>query len=360
MRNNFLYIIQIQQTMKYLGLLAFIILNLVACTKEQDKSEGIKKVFEEFASEKLFNGSLIVANADSVFFKASYGYANIETKDSICSSTPFPIASLTKQFTATAILLLQETGKLSLEDKIDNYIEIPDYMQSVSIRNLMNHTSGIPDYWQNSIENNNDSIYNYLYKQDSLLFHSNTSHSYSNSGYFLLGKIIEAISDTTYSGFLQERIFKPIGMKNTFVYNGMDAYKATGYNLKWVKNEYLATTADGGIISTIDDLQLWDKSLSGNKILKSATRNLMFQPTELADGTIKNTGFGWEIGVSKVSLFDHLSGKYKGVISHTGGLSSFAAYNQYDTRNGLYIILLSNQLRPELKDLINRINKQVY
>lgn len=346
--------------MKYLSLIIFVILNLVACTKVHDKSEGIKKVVEEFASEKLFNGSLVVASGDSVLFKGSYGYANIETKDTICSSTHFPIASLTKQFTATAILILQENGKLSIEDKIDKYIETPDYMQSVSIRNLMNHTSGIPDYFQYNIDNTNDSIYNFLFKQDSLLFHPNTNYSYSNSGYFLLGKIIEAISDTTFSGFMQERIFKPIGMKNTFVYNGKDNYKATGYNLKWEKNEYLATTADGGIISTIDDLQLWNKSLSDNNIIQSETRNLMFQSTELEDGTIINKGLGWEIGFSQVSLFDHLSGKYKGIISHTGGMSSFAAYNQYDTRNGLYVILLSNQLRPELMDLIKNINEQIY
>lgn len=346
--------------MKHLTLIIFIVLNIVACTKENDQSDGIKKIVEQFASEKLINGSIIVANSDSILFKGSFGYANIETKDSICSSTPFPIASLTKQFTATAILILQENDKLSIDDKINNYIEIPDYMQFVTIKNLMNHTSGIPDYWQNNIENNYDSINKFLVNQDSLSFQPNTGYSYSNSGYFLLGKIIEAISDTTYSGFLQERIFKPIGMKNTFVYNGKDCNRAIGYNLKWGKNEYLATTADGGIISNIDDLQLWDKSLSTDNIIKSETRNLMFQQTELEDGTIISKGLGWEIGLSKVSLFDHLSGKYKGIISHTGGLSSFGAYNQYDTKNGLYIILLSNQLRPELMDLINKINKQIY
>lgn len=345
---------------KYLILIVSVALGFAACSNQSDKSLEIKNLVEEYANNHLFNGSIAIGNNDSIIFMKSYGYSNIENKELINSSTPFPIASVTKQFTATAIMILHESGKLSINDEIEKFIDVPTYMESVKIRNLMNHTSGIPDYWQNDIENHDDSINQFLNCQDSLLFHPNTSGAYSNSGYYLLGKIIEYVSDTTYAAFINEHIFKPLGMTNSFVYNGKECSHATGYNLNWKINEYFFTTADGGIISSIDDLTLWNKSLVENTIIKAETKNLMFQPVELEDGTSINNGFGWVIGLNQVSLFDHLIGTYKGVVSHTGALSSFGAYNQYDTNNNLHVILLSNQLRPELMDLITKINKVLY
>lgn len=346
--------------MKKIIIVLILAIGLVSCAKKQNKKENIQHIVESYAAKKIFNGSILIANSDSIIFKGSYGYATLETKDSICSSTPFPIASLTKQFTSTAILLLQENKKLSITDKIYKYIEIPAYMKSVSIQNLMNHTSGIPDYWQNNIKNNNDSIWSFLYLQDSLLFTPNSDFSYSNSAYFLLGKVIEVVSGTTYANFMQTTIFQALGMKNTFVYQNNDCPKATGYNLNWKTDEYFASTADGGIISSIDDMQLWDNSIRNNSILSFESQKMMFSPVQLEDGSIKNNGFGWEIGLNQISLFEHLTGKYKGIVSHTGGLASFGAYNQYDTKTGLHIILLSNQRRPELLNLIHEINSVIY
>ena len=328
--------------------------------KKQVETKKIQQIVERYTTNELLNGSIIIATKDSIIYKGSGGFANIETKTSITSSTYFPVASLTKQFTATAILLLHEKGKLSINDKISNYVDVPSFAQPVTIKNLLNHTSGIADYWQNKIENNNDSIHKFLFNTDSLLFSPNTDYSYSNTGYFLLGQIIESVSNETYGEFLKENIFNPLGMGNTFVYNEKEYDGATGYNENWDVNEYFATTADGGIISTIDDLLLWDIALSHNKLLPGDIKNKMFEPTILENGTTTKYGFGWEIGLNSISLFDHLTGKYEGIVTHSGGLTSFAAYNQFDTKNDTYIILLSNQLRPELMNLIGEINRELY
>jgi CubicO group peptidase (beta-lactamase class C family) len=129
--------------MRHLFRIVILVITVSACSKEQPKNEKIQKIVEEYAVKKLFNGSLIVAHKDSVIFLGSFGYASLETKDTITSSTLFPIASLTKQFTAAAIMMLQEKGKLSIEDKIGDYIDVPPFMQLVTIKSLMNHTSGI-------------------------------------------------------------------------------------------------------------------------------------------------------------------------------------------------------------------------
>ncbi len=346
--------------MKHLLITLLITLNLVSCSQKQPNYANIQETVESFAANKLLNGSIIVANKDSIIYKGSFGYSNFKTKIEINSSSNFPIASLTKQFTATAIMMLHEREQLSIDDEISAYIDVPPIMQGLRIKNLLNHTSGLPDYWSNSIENNNDSIWKYIFQVDSLLFAPNTDFSYSNSGYFLLGQIIEVVSKVAYGEYLQENIFKPLGMNSTYLYDGNNYSGAIGYKTDWKIDEYFATTADGGIISTIDDLLIWDTSLSLNKLISVENRNIMFKPTELENGENSKYGFGWEVGLSEMSLFDHLSGKYKNIVSHTGGLSSFGAYNQFDTKNDVYVILLSNQLRLELMDLINEINSDLY
>lgn len=345
---------------KHLILAACFCTTTIAWSNQRDKSLKIKSVLEEYAANNLFNGSIIVANNDSILYKSSFGYANKEKNIRINSATLFPIASVSKQFTATAIMLLHERKLISIDDCISKYLIVPPYMESVKIKNLMNHTSGIPDYWQHNIESHSDSIDNFLNKQDSLLFEPNTNTLYSNSGYYLLGKIISTIADTSYSAFMQMNIFTPLKMNNTFVYYDSARSIAKGYDLEWNINEFFISTANGGIISCVDDLQKWNKALSNNTLIREETTEMMFKPAILKDGKITNKGYGWETGVLQLSLSDHLMKTYKNVVSHTGSISSYGAYNQFDSNNGQYIILLSNQIRPELIDLITEVNQTLY
>ncbi len=315
----------------------------------QNLRENLNSIVNKYTTDSLLNGTIIIAKGSKILFQGSFGLKNIETKEKITPSTLFPIASLTKQFTSTAILLLHENNKLSINDKISDYIEVPESMKNIQIKNLMNHTSGIPDYWQFDISNQKDSIYMFLNLQDSLEFITNTKQQYCNSGYFLLGEIIESVSGKSYADFLRDNIFIPLGMENTFI-NGMPEYsRAIGYDEKWNKNDYLLTTADGGLISTVENLYLWNKALFENKTLSIEGKELMFKPLTLNSGEKINYGFGWDINENN-----------KNIVSHTGWLASFGAYNQIDNKNGYFIILLSNQIRPELMDLINDINGELY
>lgn len=328
-----------------LFLLFFCLFNISA----QILNENLRSIVNKYASDSLLNGSLLIAKQDKVLFYGSFGVKNLDTKELNTLSTLFPIASLTKQFTSTAILLLQENKKLTVNDMIGDYIEVPESMTNIPIRNLMNHTSGIPDYWQNNVYNQKDSIFNFLNKKDTLLFAPNTKRQYCNSGYFLLGKIIESVTNKSYGEFISENICIPLGMKNTFVNDGKEFARAIGYDEKWNRNDYLMTTADGGLLSTVEDIYLWDKALFKKKLLTVESKELMFKPVTLNNGKIENYGSGWDINENN-----------KNIVSHTGWLASFGAYNQVDNETGYFIILLSNQIRPELMDLINEINEEIY
>jgi CubicO group peptidase (beta-lactamase class C family) len=346
--------------MKNIFIIIILAITISGCSDSPTANKSIQEVVEEYVAKGHFNGSILIAHRDNVIYQGSFGYANFETKDTITSSTLFPIASLTKQFTATAIMILQEKGKLSIDDKIGKYMEVPPTVYDIPIKNLMNMTSGLFDYWENDVKNDKDSILKFHYESDSLYFPTNSKIQYCNSNYFFLGLLIESLSGMTYNNFLSENIFKPAGMNNTFVYDGNEHKRAIGYDENRNIKDYLITTADGGMFSTLEDLHLWDKALSENKILTKESKNRMFIPMQLDNGDFINYGFGWEVGEKQISLFSHLFKKPKNIVSHAGGLAGFAAYNQYDIDNDLYFIILSNQRRIELFGLKDDVHKALY
>ena len=319
----------------------FLIISLLVYSKSLENS--LNQVIDKYASQSLLNGSILIAKGDSILVKGSFGTKNLENKTNNSDSTLYSIASLTKQFTSTAILLLVEDNKLSLTDKIGNYLEVPASMKDVQIKNLLNHTSGIPDFWDYNIST--DSIYEFLFEHNDLEFAPGTEFRYCNSGYYLLGEIIEKVSGETYNSYLKKNIFDPLRMKNTFLYQGEELDRAIAYDPEWNVNDFLIKTANGGILSTIEDMYKWDKALLEEKLLSKESKAIMFEPTILNTGNVINYGFGWEI-----------SDDNKNIVSHTGWLASFGAYNQVDLEEGYFVILLSNQIRPELMNLITEIN----
>ena len=269
--------------MKIIVILALTLLNIINATGQPLKN-NLESIVEKYPSDSLLNGSILIAKGDEIIYQGSFGFKNFEKKEMNTLSTLFPIASLTKQFTSTAILLLQKNKKLTINDKIGKYIEVTESMKDIPIKNLMNHTSGIPDYWQNNIYNQKDSIYKFLNQKDTLQFTPDSKHRYCNSGYFLLGEIIESVSGKSYGEFLSENIFKPLGMKNTFVNDGITNDRAIGYDENWNRNDYLMTTADGGLISTVEDIYLWDKALFENNLINVESKELMFKTSILNNG----------------------------------------------------------------------------
>ncbi len=346
--------------MKNAFIIIVLTITIVSCSNGPAVNKRVQEVVEGYVSKGHFNGSIMLAHKDSIIYQGSFGYANIETKDTITTKTLFPICSLTKQFTATAIMILQEKGKLSINDKIGKHMEVPPTVHDIPIKNLMDMTSGLFNYWENNVKNNKDSILKFHDESEALYFTTNTKYHYNNSNYVFLGLLIESVSGMTYNDFLSQNIFKPAGMNNTFIYDGKSYKRAIGYDETMNINDYLITTADGGMLSTIEDLLLWDKALSKNTLLSKESKNRMYMPIELENGELVNYGFGWELGESQVSVFSHLFGKTKSIVSHTGGLAGFASYNQCDTNNDIYYIILSNQRRPELFNLKEDVHKAFY
>lgn len=300
-----------------------------------------KDVVTGFHKRGEFNGVLLMAKDGKVIENIALGSGNFGTKKTLTTDTPFYIASLSKPFTATAIILLQQKGLLSYDDKASKYInELPVYAKDVTIKELLTHTSGIPDYepvLSNTKGLTNPMVLEWLKQQKGLKFPSGRKFAYSNSGYIILSLVIEKISDQSYSSFLKEHIFIPTGMKNTQVYDqSMPTIKnrALGYTQKKQPDDYsLLTTGDGGIYSTTEDLYQFDQALRNFSLINKDNTLLMYTPFTLSNGTTSNYGFGWYIEESS-------TGKK---VWHTGGLNGFRTLFWRDIQHNKTIIALTNQ-----------------
>lgn len=289
-----------------------------------------------------FSGVVLVAKNDSIVFKKAYGLASRETNISNEPGTKFRIASITKQFTAACILLLEQRGQVSVNDKLSKYF--PDFPNgdSISLHQLLCHRSGIGDY------SDSKKYYSktHLYSHDEIIAHikkmktnfpPGTKYSYSNSNYFLLGCIIEKISGKSFEDFVTENIFKPLSMKNS----GVDKTGATipgeakGYELH--KKTYQpaqsiqldAAYAAGAIYSTVDDLYRWSLALSSTNLLFDASKAKMFTSYSFTE---EHYGYG--------AIMDSFFVYPR--IWHSGGIDGFTAQLVRFPESKITITLLSN------------------
>jgi CubicO group peptidase (beta-lactamase class C family) len=291
----------------------------------------------------------VVQNGEVVLAKG-YGQANVELDVAAGPDTVYQIGSITKQFTATAIMALVEEGKLALEDPISKYLDnTPDTWKDLTVRHLLNHTSGIKSY-TNVAENmtkvrldrTRDDIIGTV-RDLPLEFEPGEKWAYSNTGYFLLGQIIEKVSGKSYAAFLQERIFTPLGMNATRVNELKDIVKnrATGY--EWsgeLRNaEHASMTwpfSAGAVVSTVADMAKWDAALYGETVLKSSSLNQMWTKATLNNGKQADYGFGWSVG------------DYRGhkLIGHGGGIHGFTTDIARFVDDRLTVIVLTNFSGP--------------
>jgi CubicO group peptidase (beta-lactamase class C family) len=243
--------------------------------------------------------------------RASYGMADLEAKVAVTPETNFRLASVSKQFTAAGILLLSEEGKLRLDDRVSQWLpSLPAATREVTLRHLLTHTSGLIDYEdampssQSSAQLSDQDVLRILEAQDRTYFATGTGYRYSNSGYVLLGLVIEKASGQTFSEFLRQRIFEPLGMRNTVAHvesRTVVPHRAFGYsheNGKWVRTDQSPTSAtlgDGGIYSSIDDLVRWDAALYDDRLLRPESLAAAFAPATPTDDPEIAYGFGWRI-----------------------------------------------------------------
>ena len=318
-----------------------------------------------FASLKSSNAPgvavLVVRNGQSVFSRG-YGVTDLRTLHPIDPETNFRLASFTKQFTAASIMLLVRDGKLHYDDHLtDIFPEFPAYGNSITVRNLLNHTSGLPDYedilmkqYPNTPEDKipqilDAGVLKLLEQQTSGKFAPGTKWEYSNSGYATLAMIVEKVSGKPFGQFLQERIFAPLKMTNTLAYQkGKNevphrAYGHSSNNGVWHETDQSPTSAvlgDGGIYSSLDDLAKWDRALREHTLLSEAEMRPALTPVQLKDGPAKfpdgklvSYGFGWFV--------DPYRGRPR--MHHDGETIGFRTTIQRFPDDRLSVIVLANR-----------------
>lgn len=306
-----------------------------------------------------FSGTALVAQNGKILLRTGIGLANREWNIANIPEAKMRLGSITKQFTATSILLLELQKKLSVEDTVDKHVpDAPEAWKKITIHHLLTHTSGIPSYTSDPAYERNkinptplpDLIA--LFRGKPLEFEPGSSWKYSNSGYSLLGGVIQRASGMTYEQFLQKHIFGPLEMKNTG-YDHWDVIlpnRAAGYTKKknQIRNaDYLDMSvphAAGALYSTVDDLYLWDRCLYTDKVLPQSGRDRMFTPVK------NNYGYGWVIS--------KLGGRK--VLGHGGGIDGFATMILRMPDDQSVIILLSNLEQTNATEIANGLASILY
>ncbi|MFM7682869.1 MAG: serine hydrolase domain-containing protein, partial [Bacteroidota bacterium] len=356
-------------------LLLFIYVNVVF---SQDKRlEKIDSIVSSWYRNNEFNGNILIAEKGKIIFNKSYGKANEETGEMLNENSQFELASVSKQFTATAIMILKERNQLSLDDPITKYFpELVNY-NKVTIKNLLNHTGGLPDYMEilekkldtTKILNNKDIVKSLINTKP--LFKANSKFEYSNTGYVLLGQIIEKVSNIPLNDFLQKNIFEKLGMDRTKIVTRR--YKpeilinyAYGYvkdletdklvlpeNYKETKHViyYDGIYGESSLNSTTIDLYKWDRALYTEQIVSKEYLEEMFKPTTLNNKKRIEYGYGFSIDNNEI---------YRKRVFHRGSWPGYETYICRNIDDDVLIVVLINRQILNVKFPFKLIREYLY
>ncbi len=348
----------------YKIIITFCFLFISGTCFSQDKAAAIDKMMQDAADKGFFNGAIAVAENNKIIYSKGFGYADAENKISNDANTTFNLCSISKQFTAMAVLMLKEENKLSLDDELIKYFpELP--YGGITIRQMLSHISGLPDYmlpamnyWQENNNNSNKEAIALLatYKPP-VLFAAGEKFQYSNTGYMLLSSIVEKVSGKTFAVFLKEKIFDPLKMNRSFVCTKDDNESgktncAKGYVLNRLdlstvtaeKTEQFSRqvkiivypVGDGGVFSSVNDMMKWNEALKTERLVKASTLNEAFVSAKTNNGKDVGYGFGWFV------FSDPVNGR---MIQHTGGWPGFRnAFVRYLDKNRELIVLRNNEV----------------
>ncbi|MEM8668470.1 MAG: serine hydrolase [Planctomycetota bacterium] len=312
-----------------------------ACGIADDLAKEMSAYMEGCVGVSQFNGSVMVCMRDEVVFSGGFGMANFEHDVPNDEDTKFRIGSITKQFTAMAIMVLEERGKLDVNDPIKKYVtEAPEAWNDVTIHHLLTHTSGIPNYTSMAgygvtmmLPQSNAQMMA-RFKDKPLEFEPGEKYRYSNSGYFLLGVLIERVSGDSYEEFLRDAVLRPLGLKDT----GYDRFRsilkkrATGYTRqrnKIAHDAYLDMTqpgAAGAMYSTVSDLNRWDQALRRHELISPERYEAMYTPEK------NSYAYGWLVR----------SKEGRKIISHGGGINGFLSHILRHPDQELCVVVLCN------------------
>ena len=332
-------------------------------------SKRMDRAFEN----RIFSGTVLIAVDGKIVLEKSVGYSNVKDKTPFAEDSSFRLASVSKQFTAMGIMLLKEEGKLDFDDDIRKHLSSLPY-EGVTIRHLLHHNSGLPDYislldkhWDPKTDNDKKKT---AYNKDAVRLFSELTpkrdfapgerHEYSNTGYVLLGSIIEAASGQNMHEFFKQRVFEPLEMKNSYAFSPDENIfnpRHRVYGFSWLDKEsftevdwnYLnGMVGDGGIYASARDLLKWDQALYGEKLVSQKTLGEAFTSGKLNNGKETGYGFGWVVENTKDRGL---------VVSHGGSWVGFRTAIERKVGRKLTVIVLSNNSTSQLDRILQAIEE---
>lgn len=328
----------------------------------QSRGAQVDALFAPWATGRTPGADVVVIQDGKIVYEKGYGLANLERGEKIGPRTQFLLGSVSKQFTAMAIMMLAERGRLSYDDPLRKFFpQFPAYADSITVRQLLHHQAGFPEYegmfvelgqvdsnWPRSVktapsayEPRSKDALELLAQHAKLHFRPGERYQYSNSGYMILGQIVEKVSGQSLGAFLKENVFRPLGMTETVLYDDTHPptpHRASSYTkdstgfreIDYTPFNYIY--GEDGVVSTLGDLFKWDQALYGERLVKRATLDLAFTPGRTNDGAATTYGFGWVVGT--------LLGQR--TISHGGSWLGFRnAIRRYPDA-GVTVVVLSN------------------
>lgn len=332
----------------------------------KDKINRIDSFMDYNSITPNFQGNMLIAYKGNILYSNSNGYADPQKKTQLDENSVFQLASISKQFTAMAVMMLKERGELSYSDTINKYITNFPY-EGITIRMLLNHTSGLPNYmwllenhWNKNYTPYNDDVLDLMAQHKlNLYFKPGTRFSYSNTGYIVLASIVEEVSGERFDKFLKENIFEPLEMNNSYVvsliYNHkkdhLDGFYKWGKSYRKIsQNINDATVGDKGIYSTINDLFKWDKALYENKLITEETKQEAYKKVQLKNGNHYPYGFGF-----RIKEFNN-----KKVVYHYGKWNGFRTGIVRFVEDTSTIILLNHTNAPGATRITESIQDVLY
>jgi len=343
----------------------------------------IDGIFAPMAGAKTPGMAVLVEKKGRVVFERGYGVRDLRTLAPIDARTDFRLASFTKQFTAMAVMLLVHDGKLRYDERLTElFPEFPAYGRAITIRHLLTHTSGLPDYedlmtggnWTATHQIQDAEVLGLLERQTAGKFAPGSQWAYSNSGYVVLGLVVAKVSGAPFGQFLDARIFRPLRMSHTLAFvNGKNTVPRRAYGHRkdgerFVEADESATSAtlgDGGVYSNLEDLAKWDRALDSHTLVSEAEMGPALTPAKLNDGSQPrwpaigdednlhpgqpvSYGFGW--------FLDPFEGQAR--MWHTGSTMGFRTVIERFGEEGLTIVVLCNRMDLNAEGLALRVARE--
>ena len=329
-----------------------LVLFLAGCSS--DSASKVDSLFSDYRTDNTPGAAVMVIRDGEPVLVRGYGWADVADDVRVEPATNFRLASVSKQFTATAVLMLVEEGKLDLDDSIREYFPaFPAFADDITIRHLLQHTSGIEDYepiygdrFPEQILDRG--VVDIISKTEGTYFPPGSEYRYSNSAYAVLAVLVEDLSGIAYPDFLQRRIFAPLEMNNTVAYRRGEnevVNRAFGYTVSKTTIEsadqsaWSAVLGDGGIYSSVEDLLKWDQALYDGGLLSAELRAASLTPG------LEDYGFGFRI--------DDYRGHRR--YHHSGSTSGFRNFMQQFPDDRLSVIVLTNRAEPDVQPLAEKI-----